>query len=102
LRSLTALGFGVEPPRAPQRNPDDQQKKQRRGQAEDQMARHGRDPFAPDCRAVDTGDDVDREALKLAMTDAPFDRVDLGPRDRADTALRSLGDHGVRTAACLY
>src|SRR5262249_39251575 len=34
LRSLSALGFGVEPPRAPQRNPDDEQKKQRRGQAE--------------------------------------------------------------------
>src|SRR5262249_39513312 len=101
LRGLTPLGFGVEPPRAPQRNPDDQQEKQRRGQTEDQMTRHRRHPFAPDRRAVDAGNDVDRKALELAMTDAPFDRVDLGPPDGLDAALPSLRDRRVQSAAGL-
>jgi hypothetical protein len=35
------------------------------------------------------------------MADAPFDRVDLGPRDRADAALLSLRDHRVQSAAWL-
>src|SRR6266446_1342212 len=35
------------------------------------------------------------------MTDAPFDRVDLGLRDRADAALLSLRDHRVQSAAWL-
>src|SRR6516164_1913210 len=101
LRSLTPLGFGVEPPRATQRNPDDQQEKQRRGQTEDQMTRHGRHPFAPDHRAVDAGDDVDRKALELAMADSPFDRIDLGPPDGLDAALPSLRDRRVQSAAGL-
>jgi len=101
LRGLTALGFGMEPPCTPQRNPDDEKKEQRRGQAEDEVTRHSRDPFGPDRRAIDAGDDVDREALELALTDAPFGRVDLGLRDRADAALLSLRDHRVQSAAWL-
>src|SRR6516164_1327324 len=65
------------------------------------MARHGRDPFAPDRRAVDAGNDVDRKALELAMTDSPFDRVDLGPPDRLHAALASLRDRRVQSAAGL-
>jgi hypothetical protein len=101
LRGLTTLGFGMEPPCPPQRNPDDEKKEQRRGQAEDEVARHSRDPFGPDRRAIDAGDNVDREALELALTDAPFGRVDLGLRDRADAALLSLRDHRVQSAAWL-
>src|SRR5262245_34085422 len=65
------------------------------------MARHGRKPFAPDRRAVDAGDDVDRKALELTITNSPFGRVDLGPCDREDAALSSLRDRGAQTAAGL-
>src|SRR5260370_27286929 len=50
---------------------------------------------------MDAGDEVDREALELAMTDAPFDRGDVGLRDRAEPALRSLRDHRGQRAAWL-
>jgi hypothetical protein len=63
------------------------------------VARHSRDPFGPDRRAIDAGDDVDGEALELTLTDAPFGRVDLGLPDRADAALLSLRDHRVQSAA---
>ena len=95
LRGLTTLGFGMEPPRTPQRNPDNEKKEQCRGQAEDEVTRHSRDPLGPDRRAIDAGYHVDREALELALTHAPFGRVDLGLRDRADAALLSLRDHRV-------
>src|SRR5215831_12614071 len=65
------------------------------------MARHGRHPFAPDRRAVDAGNDVDRKALELAMTDSPFDRVDLGPPDGLHAALPALRDGRVQSAAGL-
>jgi hypothetical protein len=101
LRGLTALGFGVEPSRAPQRHPNDEQEKQRRRQAEDHMARHGRDPFTADRRTVDASDDVDRKPLELTITDSPFGCVDLGPCDREDAALPFLCDRGAQTAAGL-
>src|SRR5262245_56761973 len=80
----------MEPPRAPQRDADDDQQQQGRGQAEDQMARHGREPFPTYRRAVDAGDDVDRKALELTQSDAPFACIDLRLRDSEDHAPRPL------------
>src|SRR5262249_62242704 len=93
--------WGEAPPRAPKPTPNNKKKKHRRGQPEDQMARHGRPPFAPDRCAVDAGNDVDRKPLELAMTAPPFDRVDLGPPDGLDAALPSLRDRRVQSAAGL-
>ena len=98
LRGLAAFRFGMQPPRAPQRDADDDQEQQRRRQAEDQMARHGRKPFAPNRRAVDAGDDVDRKSLELAIADPPLDPIDLGSRNRLDHAFPTLRDRAVQTA----
>ena len=101
FRRLAPLRLVMEPPRTPQRNADDDQQQQGRGQAEDQMARHGREPFPANRRAVDAGDHVDRKALELAQADAALERIDLRVRDGEDHALRPLHYDLVERAAGL-
>ena len=55
FRGLAALGFVVKAARALQSDADDEQDEQRRRQAEDQMARHGREPLGLDRRGGDAG-----------------------------------------------
>src|SRR6266508_1974646 len=98
LCRFSPFGFGVQATRAPQGDGENEQYEQRGRHAEDQMACHGRHPFAADRRSLYPGDRVNRKALELAVADPPFGAVDLGA-DRVDLALPSLRDRGLELAA---
>jgi hypothetical protein len=98
FRSLAAIGLGMQLAGALQRHADDHEQQERRRQAEDQMARHGRQPFRTDGRSFDSGDDVDRETSQLAKSDPPLERVGLGTRHGIECALLADGDGDAKGA----
>ena len=97
FRRLAAVGLLVEPPRAPQRDPEQGQDQQSRGQAEDQVHSHGREPFGPNRSAAHAGEGVDRKARELAKADAAGNAVDLGV-DREQAVVEALADGGAQHA----
>ena len=100
LRGLAPVGFRVQPPRPLQREPDDRQTSPGRRQAEDQVARHRRQPFGADGGRFDASDDVDRKAGELAVADTPADMVDLRGY-RVDAFLETLGDLAAQRRICI-
>ena len=91
----------MKPPGALESNADDQQKKEGRRQAKNEMARHGREPLGADRGRVDACHDVNRKTFELAKSDPPLGSVELRVRDRIDDPFPTLRDGLVQAAAGL-